>query len=257
MGQFFEPSPDVATNFRKNPAKLAPRCAKSRPRWAKMATRWPSWPQLGRSWSDLGLNLSGFGRSRGRFWKRFGPLCQMRGTSKNLTKTTVFVRFLHVPRISQNGPNRSQNPPRDLPKPDKLKPKSDQDLPSWRQDGHPVAILAHPGPSCCHLGPSWARLCASWRQLCWNFSEIRRYIGRKLEKLSPEPRWTFIFCIFGASGRRFSSLSALRFLSFRLCCPSSVHASIFLSNTFCTYLLRVFPNTAGHQIVLRRLLREA
>ena len=112
-------------------------------------------------------------------------------------------------------------------------------------------------PSCCHLGSSWARLCASWRQLCWIFSEIRRYIRRKLKKLSQEPLRTFIFCIFGASGRRFSSLSALRFLSFRLCCPSSVHASIFLSNTFCTYSLRVFPNTAGHQIVLRRLLRAA
>ena len=111
--------------------------------------------------------------------------------------------------------------------------------------------------SCCHLGPSWARLCASWRQLCWNFSEIRRYIGRRLKKMSQEPVRTFIFCIFGASGRRFSSLSALRFLGFRLCCPSSVHASIFLSHTFCTYSLRVFPNTAGHQIVLRRLLREA
>ena len=61
MGQFFQPSPDVAMNFRKNPAKLAPRCAKSRPRWAKMATRWPSGPQLGRSRSDLGLNLSDFG----------------------------------------------------------------------------------------------------------------------------------------------------------------------------------------------------
>ena len=125
-----------------------------------------------------------------------------------------------------------QNPARDPPKPDKLRPRSGQDLPSWGQDGHLVAILAHLGPSCCHLGPSWARLCASWRQLCWIFSEIRRYIGRKLKKLSQEPLRTFIFCIFGASGRRFSSLSALRFLSFRLCCPSSVHASIFLSNTF-------------------------
>ena len=75
--------------------------------------------------------------------------------------------------------------------------------------------------------------------------------------MSQEPLRTFIFCILGASGRRFSSLSALRFLGFRLCCPSSVHASIFLSHTFCTYSLRVFPNTAGHQIVLRRLLREA
>ena len=112
-------------------------------------------------------------------------------------------------------------------------------------------------PSCCHLGPSWARLCASWRQLCWIFSEIRRYIGRKLKKISQEPLRTFIFCILGASGRRFSSLSALRFLSFRLCCPSSVHAFIFLSNTFCTYLLKVFPRTAGHQIVLRRSFREA
>ena len=150
-----------------------------------------------------------------------------------------------------------RHPPRDLPKPDKLRPRSDQDLPSWGQYGHLVAVLAHLGPSCCHLGPSWARLCASWRQLCWNFSEIRRYIGRKLKKLTQEPLRTFIFCIFGASGRRFSSISALRFLGFRLCCPSSVHASIFLSHTFCTYSLRVFPNTAGHQIVLRRLLREA
>ena len=115
----------------------------------------------------------------------------------------------------------------------------------------------HLGPSCCHLGPSWARLCASWRQLGWIF---RNFVATSVEgwtKMSPEPLRTFIFCIFGASGRRFSSLSALRFLGFRLCCPSSVHASIFLSHTFCTYSLRVFPNTAGHQIVLRRLLREA
>ena len=40
-------------------------------------------------------------------------------------------------------------------------------------------------------------------------------------------------------------------------CPSSVHAAIFLSQTFCTYSPRVFSNTAGPQIVLRRLLREA
>ena len=104
MGQFFEPSPDVATNFRKIPAKLAPRCTKSRPRWAKMATRWPSWPQLGRSWSDLGLNLSGFGGSRastcpvlggpvadfGSIFDHFGR-CVVH--PKTLKKRTVFKGF--------------------------------------------------------------------------------------------------------------------------------------------------------------------
>ena len=83
----------------------------------------------------------------------------------------------------------------------------------------------------------------------------------KVEKLSQESLRTFIFCIFGASGRRFSSLSALRFLNFRLCCPSygspTVRTHVVVSHTFCTYPLRVFRNTAGHQIVLRRLLREA
>ena len=48
-------------------------------------------------------------------------------------------------------------------------------------------------PSCCHLGSSWARLCASWRQLCCFFSEIRRYIRRKLKKISQELLRTFIF----------------------------------------------------------------
>ena len=48
-----------------------------------------------------------------------------------------------------------------------------------------------------------------------------------------------------------------RFLGFRFCFPSSVHASSLPSNTFCTCMLEVFPNTAGHQIVLRRSSREA
>ena len=52
---FFQLSPDVATNFRKNPAKLAPRCAKSRPRWAKMATRWPKMGQDGNEMAILAL----------------------------------------------------------------------------------------------------------------------------------------------------------------------------------------------------------
>ena len=71
------------------------------------------------------------------------------------------------------------------------------------------------------------------------------------------PFQTFIFSPFGVSGRRFSSLSALCFLAFRRCCPSPVPATILLSHTFRTSSLRVFPHTAGHQIVLRRLLREA
>ena len=110
------------------------------------------------------------------------------------------------------------------------------------------------------LLPSWPILGATLRILA---PALMEFFGNsslhraKVEKIIQEPLRTYIFYIFGASGRRFSSLSALRFLGFRLCCPSSVHASIFLSHTFCTYSLRVFPNTAGHQIVLRRLLREA
>ena len=118
------------------------------------------------------------------------------------------------------------------PKKTKIGPRPPKLAPRWGQDRTKTCQVGGKRPSCCHLGPSWARICASWRQLCWNFSEIRHYIGRKLKKLSQEPLRTFMFCIFGASGRRFSSLSALRFVGFRFCCPSSVHASIFLSNTF-------------------------
>ena len=164
-------------------------------------------------------------------------------TYENLRFFKVFGCTTHLPKLSKMLPKSAPGPPKTGQVEAKIGPRPPKLRPRW--------------PSCCHFGSSWARLCASWRQLCWIFSEIRRYIRRKLKKKSQEPLRTFIFCIFGASGRRFSSLSALRFLSFRLCCPSSVHASIFLSNTFCTYSLRVFPNTAGHQIVLRRLLRAA
>ena len=39
-------------------------------------------------------------------------------------------------------------------------------------------------------------------------------------------------CIFVASGQRFSSLSALRFLGFRFRCPSSVYLQIFFQACF-------------------------
>ena len=107
------------------------------------------------------------------------------------------------PRDSQNRPVWGQDPAKIGQVEAKIRPRPPKLGPRW--------------PFCCHLGPSWARLCASWRQRCWIFSEIRRYIGRKLKKLAQKLLRTFIFPIFGASGWRFSLLFALRFLGFRLC----------------------------------------
>ena len=160
------------------------------------------------------------GGSRGGFWEHFGLLCQVRGACENLTKTAVFLRFLDVPRICQNGPKCSQNPPQDPPKPDKLKPKSDQDLPSWGQDGHPVAILAL---LVAILVPSWpilvATLCILAPALLQFFrnSSLHRVKVRKIVPRAPPDLHFFdfwslrrtIFVTFRVAFSLFSSLLSI------------------------------------------------
>ena len=190
---------------------MAPRWLKKGQDGNRMAILAPTWEVLVRFWPQLV-----------RFWGVPGRILEAVGTIwagagdiekhyKNCSFSKVFGCTTHLPKWLKMLPKSAPGPPKTGQVEAKIgprPPKSAPGPPKTRQVeakiGPRPPKLGPRWPSCCHLGPSWARLCASWRQLCWNFSEIRRYIGRKLKKLSQEPLQTFIFCIFGASGGRFS-----------------------------------------------------
>ena len=166
MGHFFQPSPDVATNFRKIPAKLAPRCAKSRPRWAKMATRWPkmgqdgnkmailaptwevlvrSWPQLVRFWGVPGRILGAFLTILADRWY----------IQKLYQNCSFYIVFGHLGLLIWGILGILAPSPYDVARSWRHDgSKIDKNRPRWVQDPKKTLLTAILGPSWRQVGPN-------------------------------------------------------------------------------------------------------